>query len=138
MSQIQIQYYLRKCQDKLRDELLKLKLDYKAKAKDYNNLRVDMIRLEVIKRFTAQEENKKNNRIIEEFINEATKFSPEINKLLRPLDENNNEAKQEFDMNNECLNDNFISNFNNNNPNKLSFTHINPSNIIRLREVVIF
>ena len=39
------------------------------------------------------------------------------------------------DPNKEVLNDNFISNYNNNNPNKLNFTHINPANIIKLREV---
>lgn len=35
-------------QDKLRDELIKLKVEYNIKIKDYNTLRVDYIRLEVI------------------------------------------------------------------------------------------
>lgn len=113
---------------------MKIKVEYNIKIKEYNTLKVDLIRLEVNIFLTPKDDNKRNNKIIEEFINEASKYSPEINKLITPIDENNT-FKQEPESNNEALNDNFISNYNSNNSNKLTFTHINPGNIIKLREV---
>lgn len=75
-----------------------------------------------------QEDNKRNNKIIEEFINEASKYSPEINNLMKSNEDVNNDIKG-------SEGNNFIEAYNKNNPNKLSFQHINPANIIKLREV---
>ena len=79
--------------------------------------------------------------VIEEFINEATKFSPDINNYLRNNQEaySNDDAKGGDDVNVES-NENFaktdqFNKYNNNNNNKMNFTSINPVSIIKLREV---
>lgn len=86
--------------------------------------------------FKHQDDNNKNNKIIEEFINEASKYSPKINNLIRQNEDN--EIEPEKDITNQVLSENFIDNYNKNNPNKLTFSHINPGNIIKLREVFKF
>lgn len=47
----------------------------------------------------------------------------------------NEEAADNKAENSDVKENNFISNYNNNNANKLMFAHINPANIIKLREV---
>ena len=51
---------------------------------------------------------------------------------MKSNEENENKASE---GDHQLNNDNFISSYNSNNPNKLNFMHINPANIIKLREV---